>query len=140
MTSVVSKVVDSHHRRPMGGACEEGEVPQQPLPRREPETSPKTRGDAPECRPRNMVHSQHSPHTTRASHHTFFHQGRVNDRRRSFPYFSYSLVTSKQTPALHTRAQPALTPVTNEGAQSNAPNAAVGHKDGSATDATPYIT
>ncbi len=74
-----------------------------------------------------MVHSSNTPHITRASHRTFFHLGEVNEHRRSFPYFSYSLVTSKQTPALHAYVQPAFAPVTKEGAQSNAPNAAAGH-------------
>ena len=68
--------------------------PTTPYPRRDPETSPKTRGARPECRPGPKVHSPNTPHTTRASNHTSFHQGEVNDHQHSFPY---SPVTSKQT-------------------------------------------
>ena len=39
-----------------------------------------------------------TPHTTRAAHHTFCHTREVNIHWSSFPYFSYSPVTSKQTP------------------------------------------
>ena len=78
-----------------------------PYPRRDLETSPKTRGRATRVRP--WIYGpliKHTSHNQNVPPHVFFlSRGRERsiDHRRSFPYFYYSLVTSKQTPAPITR-------------------------------------
>ena len=111
----------------VAGHGEAGESPPTtPTPEETRRPLRRPEGVRPECRLRN-----YGPLTDLAPPEhpatRFFTHKKVNDHRRSFAYISYYPVTLKQSPALHTRVHPALAPISKEGAQSNAPNAAVGH-------------